>query len=102
LFRPLPGNDLAALAAQNPGIVFLDEFDKNTVLKARLREYGQTPQDAATVSAEPSVPAAPSRRASIAPQRLHESQSGFVERGIGYNVRGVSMDDSIRFLNIIL
>jgi hypothetical protein len=46
----MPVKDLAALAAQNPGIVFLGEFDKNTVLKARLREYGQTPQDAATVA----------------------------------------------------
>jgi hypothetical protein len=33
----MPVKDLAALAAQNPGIVFLGEFDKNTVLKARLR-----------------------------------------------------------------
>ena len=37
----MPAKDLAVLAAQNRGIIFLGEFDKNTAVpKARLREYG--------------------------------------------------------------
>ena len=33
--------DLVAVAAKNPGIVFLGEFDKNTVPQTNLREYAE-------------------------------------------------------------
>jgi hypothetical protein len=46
----IPTKDLAALAAGNPGIVFLGEFDKNTVPQTNLREYAEAPQDAMTVA----------------------------------------------------
>jgi hypothetical protein len=61
----MPAKDLAALAAQNPGIVFLGEFDKNTVLKARCESMAKprkTPRRWLCWRwPEPSVPAAPSR-----------------------------------------
>ena len=65
LSTTIPTKDLVALAAKNPGIVFLGEFNKNTVPKAGLREYAEAPQDATTVAVLALVRTKRSRRTKI-------------------------------------